>query len=80
MIRGFNIVTADYFSKLSDRLTPAAVIPMHTPEEAIAELEYVTKQLGSKVAMLGSSIARPLPAASFEHENVRGADYYRVEA
>ena len=24
--------------------------------------------------------ARPLPAASFEHENVRGADYYRVEA
>src|SRR5437764_7505737 len=63
VIRGFNIVTADYFSKLSDRLTPAAVIPMHTPEEAIAELEYVTKQLGSKVAMLGSSIARPLPAA-----------------
>src|SRR5260370_14759927 len=63
VIRGFNIVTADYFSKLSDRLTPAAVIPMHTPEEAIAELEFVTKQLGSKVCMLGSSVARPLPAA-----------------
>jgi predicted TIM-barrel fold metal-dependent hydrolase len=63
VIRGFNIVTADYFAKLSDRLTPAAVIPMHTPEEAIAELEYVTKQLGAKVCMFGSSIARPLPAA-----------------
>src|SRR5690349_23432349 len=63
VIRGFNIVTADYFAKLTDRLTPAAVIPMHTPEEAIAELEYVTKQLGSKVCMFGSSIARPLPAA-----------------
>src|SRR6266550_3022072 len=63
VIRGFNIVTADYFAKLSDRLTPAAVIPMHTPEEAIAELEYVTKQLGSKVCMFGSGIARPLPAA-----------------
>jgi len=37
VIRGFNIVTTDYFAKLSDRLTPAAVIPMHTPEEAIAE-------------------------------------------
>src|SRR5258707_10457365 len=63
VIRGFNIVTADYFAKLSDRLTPAAVIPMHTPDEAIAELEFVTKQLGSKVCMLGSSVARPLPAA-----------------
>src|SRR6266853_1965437 len=63
VIRGFNIVTADYFAKLSDRLTPAAVIPMHTPEEAIAELEFVTKQLGSKVCMLGSSIARVLPTA-----------------
>jgi predicted TIM-barrel fold metal-dependent hydrolase len=57
---GFNIVTHDYFAKLSDRLTPAAVIPMHTPEEAIAELEFCTKQLGTKVAMFGSGIARPL--------------------
>src|SRR5437899_5205703 len=63
VIRGFNIVTADYFRDLSDRLTPAAVIPMHTPEEAIEELEFVTKQLGSKVGMFGSSIKRPLPAA-----------------
>src|SRR6266542_6345741 len=63
VIRGFNIVTADYFSQLSDRLTPAAVIPMHTPEEAIEELEFVTQQLGSKVGMFGSSVARPLPAA-----------------
>src|SRR5271170_134172 len=63
VIRGFNIVTADYFAKLSNRLTPAAVIPMHTPEEAIAELEFVTKQLGSKVGMFGSGIARRIPLA-----------------
>src|SRR5579875_408109 len=63
VIRAFNIVTADYFRDLSDRLTPAAVIPMHTPEEAIAELEFVTKELGAKVGMFGSSIKRPLPAA-----------------
>ena len=61
VIRGFNIVTADYFRDLSDRLTPAAVIPMHTPEEAIEELEFVTRQLGSKVGMFGSGIRRPLP-------------------
>src|SRR5213079_441837 len=64
VVRGFNVVSADYFAKLSDRLTPAAVIPMHTPEEAIAELEFCTKQLGAKVAMFGSNIARPAPAAA----------------
>jgi predicted TIM-barrel fold metal-dependent hydrolase len=63
VIRGFNIVTADYFKGLEDRLTPVAVIPMHTPEEAIEELEFVTSQLGSKVCMFGSGIARPLPGA-----------------
>src|SRR5215469_11542411 len=63
VIRGFNTVTAEFFEKLSGRLTPAAVIPMHTPEEAIAELDYVTKQLGAKVGMFGSGIARRVPAA-----------------
>jgi predicted TIM-barrel fold metal-dependent hydrolase len=63
VIRGFNIVTADYFRALSDRLTPAAVIPMHTPDEAIAELEFATRELGAKVGMFGSGIRRPLPAA-----------------
>ena len=64
VIHGFNIVTAEYFEKLADRLTPAAVIPMHTPEEAIAELEFATKQLGAKVFMFGSGVRRPLPAAA----------------
>jgi predicted TIM-barrel fold metal-dependent hydrolase len=63
VIRGFNIVTHEYFAKLSDRLTPAAVIPMHSPEEAIAELNFVTKELGAKVGMFGSSIQRRYPIA-----------------
>ena len=63
VIRGFNIVSADYFAKLSDRLTPAAVIPMHTPDEAIAELEYATKQLGAKVGMFGGGFPRGVPVA-----------------
>ena len=64
VIRGYNIVSAEYFSGLEDRLTPAAIIPMHHPEEAIAELEFVTKQLGSKVGMFGSGMSRPVPAAA----------------
>src|SRR6516165_6747068 len=77
VVRGFNIVTADYFRALSDRLTPAAVIPMHTPDEAIEELEFVTKQLGSKVGMFGSGIRRPLPGAKgADPEIARFAAHY----
>ncbi|HVH82033.1 MAG TPA: hypothetical protein VM782_21725, partial [Stellaceae bacterium] len=70
VIRGFNIVTHDYFKELSDKLAPAAVIPMHTPEEAIEELEFVTSQLGSKVGMFGSGIRRQIPHAKDAPANV----------
>src|SRR6185295_10288926 len=32
VIRGFNVVTHEYFKDLRDKLTPAAVIPVHTPD------------------------------------------------
>src|SRR5205085_2862250 len=79
VIRGFNIVTADYFRDLSDRLTPAAVIPMHTPEEAIEELEFVTKELGSKVGMFGSAMPRKVPSvAANDADANRLAVWYEV--
>ena len=62
--RAFNTFSADYFGPFSDRMTPSAVIPMHTPEEAIEELEYAVRQLGLKVVMLGSLIARPIEAVA----------------
>jgi predicted TIM-barrel fold metal-dependent hydrolase len=58
--RAFNTYSAELFAPYSDRLTPAAVIPMHTPEEASAELEYAVKTLGLKVAMMASLIRRPI--------------------
>jgi predicted TIM-barrel fold metal-dependent hydrolase len=67
VIRGFNIVTFDFFKGLEDRLTPAAVIPVHTPDEAIEELEFVVKQLGAKVCMFGSGVRRM-------HSKAKGAD------
>src|SRR5438093_14632 len=57
VIRGFNVVTHEYFKDLGDKLTPAAVIPVHTPDEAIEELTFVTKQLGARVCMFGSGAA-----------------------
>src|SRR5580704_9288383 len=64
VIRAYNSVSAEYFRGLEDRMTPAAIIPMHTPDEAIAELEFVKKQLGSKVGMFGSGMPRQVPAAA----------------
>jgi predicted TIM-barrel fold metal-dependent hydrolase len=60
--RAFNMYIAEAFREFSDRIAPAAVIPMHTPCEAIEELEYAVRTLGFKVVMLGSLIPRPIPA------------------
>lgn len=77
--RAFNTFSADYFEEFSDRLTPVAVIPMHTPEEAIAELDHVKHQLGLKVVMLGSMIRRPIPAIAESHPTAASiAGWYDV--
>ena len=60
--RAFNTFHADIFREYSDRLTPAAVIPMHTPQEAIDEFEYAVKTLGLKVVMMAGHVRRPIPA------------------
>ncbi len=62
--RAFNTYTADQFKGLGDRLTPAAVVPMYTPQEALEELEFVVKHLGAKAVMLGSLPRRPVSAVA----------------
>jgi hypothetical protein len=59
--RAFNQYHADIFSEYSARMTPAACIPMHTPQEAIEELENVAR-LGLKVVMMAAFVRRPVPA------------------
>jgi predicted TIM-barrel fold metal-dependent hydrolase len=59
--RAYNRYFAESFQGLGDRLTPIATIPMHTPEEAIEELEYVTGTLGFKAVTLAGHVKRPLP-------------------
>lgn len=60
--RAFNLYAAENFGKFADRMTPAAVIPMHTPEEAIAELEHAVGKLGLKVIVMGSLMRRAIRA------------------
>ena len=60
LCRAFNQFTADAYGEFQDRLTVAAVIPMQTPEEGIAELEHA-KALGHKVAQIPGFVRRPVP-------------------
>ncbi|HEY1796605.1 MAG TPA: hypothetical protein VGG57_10835 [Stellaceae bacterium] len=79
VIRAYNIVSAEYFRPFADRMTPAAIIPMHTPDEAIEELEFVTRELGSKVGMFGSGMPRPVKAAGAnDTESQRFTVWYDV--
>ena len=57
--RAYNCYIADSYRPFADRMTPAAVIPMNNPAEAIAELDYAVRTLGLKVAVLRSHITRP---------------------
>jgi predicted TIM-barrel fold metal-dependent hydrolase len=59
--RALNRANADAFAGLGDRLCPVAAIPMHTPEEAIADLEHAVTTLGFKAVLLAGYVQRPVP-------------------
>src|SRR5216117_4373235 len=67
LCRAYNGFTAEQFRPFNDRIIPAAIIPMYSPDEAIEELEFASKQLGLRVCMMGSLIRRPIPALVEEH-------------
>jgi hypothetical protein len=57
--RALNRYYAEVFSGLGERATPAAVVPMHTPSEAIAGLDHALA-LGLKVVIVPSWVERPV--------------------
>ena len=71
--RALNLLTADMFREVGDRLRPVALIPTFTPEEAIDELEFAVRGLGHKAIMIGTEIVRPAPGAGTEAPFVTGS-------
>ena len=65
--RALNAMYADTYLEFADRLTPVAVIPMHTPEEAMEELDYAIGVLGLKAIVMASYVQRPVPAVLRDH-------------
>jgi hypothetical protein len=60
--RALNLYNAEQWRPYRDRVTPAAVIPMHTPDEALDELDFAIARLGLKVLMIAGFVERPLPS------------------
>jgi predicted TIM-barrel fold metal-dependent hydrolase len=58
--RAVNHYMADVHRGLEDRLLPVAAVPMHTPEEAIAELDHAVLELGLRTVVIPSFVKRPL--------------------
>jgi hypothetical protein len=77
--RAYNVFTAEQFRGLEDRVIPAAIIPMYTPDEALEELEFAVRQLGYKVVMVGGLMRRRVPALEEEQpEASRLVEWYDV--
>lgn len=57
----YNEYVSACYAEYADRMAPAAVIPLHTPEEGIRELEHA-RELGLKVALIPSYVRRPVPS------------------
>ncbi len=77
--RAYNVFTADQFRGLEDRIIPAAIIPMYTPEEAVEEIEFASRQLGYKVIMVGGLMRRQVPALAAERPDAASlVEWYDV--
>src|SRR5437870_13728136 len=60
--RAVNLMNAEMFAPYRDRIAPAAVVPVYTPEEAIEEANYAVRELGVKVIMISNHVKLPIPA------------------
>lgn len=63
-VRAYNMMTADMFAPFAQRFAPVAIIPTHTPEEALEELDYAVVQRGYKAIMLRGNQERKIPSAA----------------
>ena len=65
--RAYNTYAADLVRDYPTTMAPVAAIPMHTPQEAVEELEYAVNVLGFRAAVFQGSIRRPIESFRREH-------------
>jgi predicted TIM-barrel fold metal-dependent hydrolase len=74
--RALNRANAHTFAPLADRLCPVAAIPMHTPEEAVAELDFAVNELGFKAVLCAGYVQRPFAALAGKDPEVARYAYW----
>ena len=72
--RAENIMLAEMFKGCETQLTPAAIIPCHTPAEALEEMEFALGELGMRVPMIGAMVRRPILRPGESGETQRPLD------
>ncbi len=80
LARGANRYLASIFKPYRDRIAVGAIIPMSTPELAIAELEYAVKELGTKTAVIAGFARRPLGDKPANGPQAVRADHYGIDS
>jgi predicted TIM-barrel fold metal-dependent hydrolase len=68
--RAVNRYLARATSEYRDRITPVAMIPTVTPQEAIEELEYAVTVLGLKAIMIDNSVDRVIPRLAHLYDEI----------
>ena len=74
-VRAYNMMTADMFAPYAARFAPVAILPAHTPEEGLEELEYAVGQRGFKAIMLRGNQERAIPSAAEGVDRQKAAWY-----
>ncbi len=77
--RAFNMWQMDRYQGYLDRIIPSASIPMHTPDEAIAELEFAVNELGYKVVNIAGYVKRPLKEPTYGGLDF-GLDFFGLDS
>lgn len=77
--RALNHMNASLCAPHAERLTPSAVVPMHTPAEAIGVLADATAA-GLGVAMIPPAVARPVSAHADAFPTFSRLDRYGIDS
>ncbi|MBY0509974.1 MAG: amidohydrolase family protein [Rhodospirillaceae bacterium] len=78
--RAANKYLAGLFAPYKDRIAVGAIIPMDTPQLAIAELEYAVKELGAKSVVIAGYAKRKLGDKPANGPQGIWADHYGIDS
>jgi len=80
LCRAVNRYQAEVFGSHGRVMTPAAVIPMHSPAEAIEELDFAVGQLGLRALMMAGHVRRPLDSSGVGGPHARWLDCLALDS